>query len=129
MAITLDFKAAAYHINRVLNGLQHQWCDDGHSDIRDFNSSVEALRDSGLPGYVHDIDSSTGRALDYAYAALESGKPTATSLFTEALTRVVAAVPEIAEHAVDFTAYCGVLAANKGRVYSRQPLHDPNIRP
>lgn len=128
MAIALDFKTAAYNINCVLNGLSHQWCDGEEPDARCFKSSVDALRDSGLLPHLRESNMPLARALEHAFYAVEHGKDTATALFSDALRRVVKDVPGIAEHTVDFSAYCSELSANRARFYSGVPMRDPNLR-
>ncbi len=128
MAITPDFKAAAYNINCVLNGTQHQWCDGQPVDVQDFKRDIAALRDSGLVPYLQAVNAPLARTLVEALGAVERKKDNATRIFTEALTRVVSEVPDIAEHSVDFNAYCRTLSANKGRIYGGQKILDPNLR-
>jgi len=128
MAIAPDFKAAAYNINCVLNGLSHQWCDGEEPDAACFRTSVEALRESALLSYLETTNAPLARALDNAFYAVQVGKETATDMFSTALRRVVSEVPEIAAHAVDFGTYCSELSANKGRAYAGQPMRDPNLR-
>jgi hypothetical protein len=128
MAITPDFKAAAYNINCVLNGTQHQWCDGQPVDVQDFKRDIDALRASGLVPYLNTVNAPLARALNDAFDAVDRKKDTATKIFTDALTRVVAEVPQIAEHSVDFGAYCSTLSRNKGRIYAGQKILDPNLR-
>jgi hypothetical protein len=128
MTMIPDFKAAAYNISCVLNGLQHQWCDGEEPDARCFNSSVVALRESALLPYLRDVNPPLARALDHAFYAVQYGKETATELFSDALRRVVRDVPQIAAHTVDFNAYCNGLGKNKAAVYGRGVWRDPNLR-
>lgn len=128
MAITPDFKAAAYNINCVLNGVQHQWCDGQPLDVQDFKRDIAALRDSGLVQHLQSVNAPLARTLVDALDAVAHKKDTATQIFTEALTRVVREVPQIAEHSVDFGTYCRTLSANKGRIYAGQKIVDPNLR-
>lgn len=128
MTITPDFKQAAYNINCVLNGLQHQWCDGEVPDVRCFNTAVKALRDSELLPYLAVTNAPLARALDHAFYAAEYGKETATELFSDALRRVVRDVPQISAHAVDFGAYCDGMTRNKASAYNGGVWRDPNLR-
>ena len=128
MAIAPDFKAAAYNINRILNGPSHQWCDGEEPDAACFKPSVDALRDSELLPYLQTVNAPLARALDHGFYAVQHGKESATEIFSAALRRVVNEVPEVAAHAVDFSTYCGELSANRGRFYAGVPMRDPNLR-
>ena len=127
MALSPDFKQAAYHINRVLNGLSHQWCDGDVQDVAAFRTDLDELRGALLP-FLHAAHAPLGRALGDALQAVDDGKAQKNEIVAEALTRIAGALPQIAMHRVDFGAYSSALSENKGRVYAGEKPRDPNLR-
>jgi hypothetical protein len=73
MTITPDFKDVAYRINRVLNGLQHDWCDGHAPDVRHFAKDVEMLRHAHLVDYLEESNPPLGRALYNAFWDVDAG--------------------------------------------------------
>ncbi|MBU0800667.1 MAG: hypothetical protein KKA05_06645 [Alphaproteobacteria bacterium] len=127
MAITPDFQKAAYNINCILNGLQHQWCDGEETGPAAYPSALATLRNDLLP-YLQSVNAPLGRALGDALQAVDDGKPTATAIVQEALTRISADMPDIAAHRVDFATYSGTLSSNRGQAYVGGKMRDPNLR-
>lgn len=130
MAITPDFKAAAYNINCILNGLMHEWCDGRPRDIQDFATNINALRDFAGSDYLAARHPAQAQALREAFIAVENGGDREGEKFSAALDSVVRAVPEIAAHHVSFSAYSGIVSSNRARVLANGGTYpDPNLRP
>ena len=127
MALAPDFKLAAYHINRVLNGLSHQWCDGDEQDVAAFRKDLDALRGTLLP-FLCAANAPLGRALADALQAVDDGKAQKNEIVSEALARIGSQLPQIAAYRVDFGDYCSALSENKGRAYVGKPPRDPNLR-
>lgn len=128
MSLTPDFRAAAYHINCVLNGLLHQWCDEPPPvSVAPYRRHFTELRETLLP-YLETHNPPFARALADALQAVEDGKGAAVAIVQEALTRIADNMPEIGEHRVDFSAYSAILSENKAKARLGVPLRNPNIK-
>jgi DNA-directed RNA polymerase specialized sigma24 family protein len=128
MSLTPNFRAAAYHINCVLNGMQHQWCDEPPPVTVDgYQRHFNELREELLP-YLAAHNPPLARALTDALQAVEDGKSAAPEIVQEALERIAAQMPEIHEHRVDFATYCGILSENRAKARLGIRMRNPNIK-
>lgn len=127
MSIQPDFAKAAYHINCVLNGLSHQWCDESVQDILTFERNLDALRADLLP-YFEKENEPMARALRDALQAVADGKDDAIGIVSEGLHRIGQQVGEITPHIVSFQQYCDTLTYNRCRAFTDKPFRDPNLR-
>jgi hypothetical protein len=127
MSIQPDFKKAAYHINRVVNGLAAQWCDEPEQDAAAFACDLDALRAELLP-WLEDAHVPMARALGDALQAVTDGKDSAPAIVSEGLSRVGREIPEIAAYRVSFGEYCHALGENRANAYVGKAWRDPNLR-
>lgn len=128
MSIIPDFRAAAYHINCVLNGLTAQWCDEpGPVTIDPYQRHLEELRTELLP-YLEKNNPDFARALADALQAVADGKGAAVEIVREALNRIGENMPPIKEHRVDFSTYSAILSDNRAKAALGIRMRNPNIK-
>lgn len=129
MNMTPDFRAAAYRINRILNGMQQEWHDEGTSPpIAAYRQHLYELGEHILP-YLRDRDAGLARGLEDVLQYAADDKPSAMTLVYDTLRHICTAIPELAVYLVDFDEYCLNLHENKSRALLGLPWRDPNMRP